>query len=98
MFTFTVRPDGAEPFEAVATSRDIVRWEAMGKGRSLGVLADQMRMTDLTDVAYLASSRLGLFGGDIREFREQVDIDVEKTKTDDDGDGDDELGPTPADR
>jgi hypothetical protein len=93
LFKFTVSPDGAESFECEATSRDIVRWEGMGKGRTMGALVDNMRMTDLTDLAYVATQRLGLYDGDVREFRACVDIEVEK-KDDEFSD----LGPTNAAR
>lgn len=92
MFTFKVTPDDGETFEVGTTSRDIVKWESMGKGRSVGSLIESMRMTDITDLAYLSSDRAGLFAGDIRDFRAHADIEILK---DDEGDeGDDESGPT----
>jgi hypothetical protein len=53
LFKFTVSPDGAEPFTCEATSRDIVRWETSGKGRTMGALVENMRMIDLTDLAFI---------------------------------------------
>lgn len=96
MFTFTVKPDGGEPFEVEATSRDIVRWEGMNRKNSVGSLTEDMRMTDLTDLAWVAADRRGLTDLDVREFRAGVDIDFEKTDADDDED--DEAGPTRAAR
>lgn len=103
MFTIKVRPDGGEPFEVETTSRDIVRWEAGGNRqnpRSMSRLSEDMRMTDVTDLAWYAADRRGLTQLDIRQWREQVDLDITKSSTDDDSDGDDSdgAGPTPSDR
>ncbi len=95
MFTFTVKPDGAPEFEVEATSRDIVRWEAGGKTRSIGALTDNLRMSDLTDLAWYAADRQGLYAGDIKQFRDGVDIEFEQADTDGD---EDVAGPTPAAR
>lgn len=89
MFTLKIIPDGAEPFEIRTGSRDIVKWESTGRGRSIGQLAENLRFTDLTDLAFITADRLGLFAGDIREWRESVDIEVLDS---------DEVGPTRADR
>jgi len=56
--TFEITPDGDKPFEVVATSRDLARWEAMGKGRSVAQFADGgASMQDLYQIAWLAMSR-----------------------------------------
>lgn len=78
MFTFTVRPDGLDEFEAKATSRDVVKWEAGGKGRSVTKLTENLHMGDLYDLAFVACQRQGLFDGDIREFRDSVDLDFQE--------------------
>lgn len=106
MFTFTCIPDGAEPekerrFTVRTTSRVITAWEnapgqpKSAKRRSVATLLEDMRMTDLTDLAWYAASRAGLTPLDIVEWREQVDIDVEKDEQDDDEDA---AGPTNAAR
>lgn len=90
MFTFLCTPDAGEPFEVKATSRAITRWESAGRGRSVSSLTENMRMTDLVDLAWFAADRAGKTQLDIAQWRDQVDIDA-KPSTDDD---DDEEGPT----
>ena len=99
MFRFTVKPDGAEPYEVEATSRDVVRWEAMGRGRTLGQLSKDPSMTHLTELAYLAAARSGEFDGDVKAFRAVVDVELHAEDEDDDegGEGSD-MGPTPSAR
>lgn len=88
MFKFTVSRDGHEPFDAIATSRDLAKWESTGKGRSLGTFGDNPRMVDMYQIAFITCERLDLFDGDIRAFREECDLEFEKL------DADDETGPT----
>lgn len=87
MFKFTVHPDDGEPYEAVATSRDVAKWERGGKGRSLGNFADNPSMRDMYDLAFLTVDRLGLFDGDITQFRDGVDLEFEQDE--------DAVRPTP---
>jgi hypothetical protein len=77
MFTFTVHPDGAEPYEATATARDIVMWEKVAKGRSLGKLGDNPSMSDLYSLAHVASRRLGLYAGSLADFETGVDLEFQ---------------------
>lgn len=88
MFTFTVMPDGLDPYEATATSRDVSRWERGGKGRSLGKLGDNPAMVDMYSLAFLAVARLGLFDGDIREFEATCDLEFKKAEEDEEADTD----------
>jgi hypothetical protein len=74
MFTFDLRPDGGDEVRVTATSRDISRWERLGKDRSLSRLEDNARMSDLEEIAHLAAQRHGHFAGTIADFREQVDV------------------------
>lgn len=83
MFTFTVKPDGGEEFTATATSRDVVKWEQGGKGRSVGRLSENPSMSDMYDLAFVACGRLGLYDGDIREFRASVDLGFEEGEASD---------------
>lgn len=85
MFTFTVQPDGAEPFEAKATSRDVVAWEKLGRGRSMSKLAENAAMVDLYGLAHIACRRLALFTGSLEEFEATVDLEFEE---------DEEVDPT----
>lgn len=89
MFRFTCAPDGGEPFEVVAKSRAIAAWEKApgAKGRSLGTLADVVRISELVDLAWFAAARAQLTSMDIVTWREQVDVDVERLDDDADGGG-----------
>lgn len=102
MFSIRVRPDGGEPFEVETTSRDIVRWEAGGNRqspRSMSKLSDDLRMTDVTDLAWFAANRKGLTDLDINQWRASVDIDITSKPGEDDEDDDNTgVGPTPAGR
>lgn len=92
-FTFTVRPDGAEPFEIEGTTRDILAWERTTKGASIGQLENNPRVTDLYKIAHLAAKRRQMFTGDLAEFMETCDLDVHDE--DDDEDEGDESGLDP---
>lgn len=88
MINFRVVPDGGEPFDVTASSRDIFQWERTNKGASFQSLMADMRMTDLYKVAYIASRRQGKFTGTEQDFQQQCDLD---TRDDDEGESD----PTP---
>jgi len=75
MFTFEIRPDGAEPYEVTAGSRTITHWERTGRNRSIGQLDTNPRMTDLEELAYLAAYRAGRFTGSLDDFRETCDFE-----------------------
>lgn len=104
MFTLTIREDqpGGEPgdpVEVVTTSRDIVAWELGDRRRSVGQLSENLRMADITDLAWYAASRRGLTDLDVRQWRAAVDIDFRKTDEDDDEEGEGGDGdPTPKGR
>lgn len=89
MFELKIIPDVGEPFDVTATSRDIAAWERGGKQRSMGRLTEELRMTDIIDMAWYAASRRDLTDLDIVQWRAGVDLDFELTKdkttdTDDD--------------
>lgn len=106
MFTSDVAPDGAEPYRITATSRDVAHWERTGKGRSLGAIERDARMSQLEEIAHLAAVRQGRFVGDLESFRATCDITpidmakeareaAERDDEDDDLDDDDDgSGPT----
>ncbi|OLL69839.1 hypothetical protein Ae168Ps1_6396c [Pseudonocardia sp. Ae168_Ps1] len=77
MFTFEVVPDGGESYELVAASRDVVVWERTGKGRSLQQLTENLRMSDLYEVAHLAARRQGRFDGSLEDFIGSVDLNLD---------------------
>lgn len=75
-FKFVVHPDGGEPYEVVATSRDLSAWERIpGGGRVTGNVGDELKMSHLDEIAHLAARRQGRFSGSLNEFREQCDLD-----------------------
>lgn len=86
MFTFKVLPDDGEPFEVVATSRDVAHWERTGKGRSIGQIESNPRMSDLEEVAYLAVTRRGRDHGSLADFRASCDIELIPKDDDEVGD------------
>lgn len=103
MFTYTVRPDGGEPFVVVAGMRDILKWERTaprGKRRTAEDLATASA-ENAYSLAYTAAHRQGLFKGTQDEFEDQVDLDGGDSLTPpptpelEEGEGPD---PTPADR
>jgi hypothetical protein len=92
MFLLKIKPDDGEPFEVETTSRDIAKWERGGTKtapRSMGRLADDLRMTDMTDLAWYAASRRGLTQLDIVAWRDGVDLDFTKLTEDDDDETED---------
>lgn len=78
MIEFHVSPDGGEPYEVTATSRDVYIWEKLGKGRTLAQLKDNLQMADMYQLAHLASKRQQLFTGSLEEFTDTVDLDFEE--------------------
>lgn len=80
MFTITVRPDGQEPFEVTATTRDVLNWEKVGKDNNIAKLQAQQSVVDMYSIAHFACKRQQLFTGTLAEFEQNVDIDF-----DDDG-------------
>lgn len=77
MFTITVRPDGGEPFEVVATSRDVVNWERVTKGASITKLRDAATYTDVYRIAHFAVQRTQQWAGTLDEFMATCDIEFE---------------------
>lgn len=91
MFTFTISPDGAEPYELVTGSRDVVVWEKAGRNRSFSQMAEAMRFTDLYELAHIAAKRQGKPGGDLplAIWEETRDLDLKDDNEDqEDGDSD----------
>ena len=87
MFTFTITPDGEESFRVTASSRDLVQWERRNKSASLTALREQMRMTDLYKIAYIAAVRQHFYDGTEQEFNDSCDLELEE---EDEG-GDEEV-------
>jgi len=88
VFTFTIKPDGGEPFEIEASTRDILVWEKAGRDRSMSRLVNDMHMADVYQVAHIAARRLQMFTGPLDEFEKTCDLDIRKILTDE-SDGDD---------
>jgi hypothetical protein len=84
VFTLTIKPDGGEPYEVEATTRDVLVWEKAGQNRSMSRLVNDMRIADVYQVAHIAARRLQLFTGSLKDFEETCDLDIRKILTDDD--------------
>jgi len=93
MFTFTVTPDDGDPYDVTAGSRDVLRWERTTKGKTVGSLSDAatLRMEDLFKLAWVASTRFGLYTGSLADFESTVDVEMK----DDEDEGPDPTPPTP---
>jgi hypothetical protein len=89
MMTFKVSPDGGDPWQVVAESRDVLAWEKALKGRSFNDLATNPTMAGLYGLAYAASRRQGLYSGTIGEFEAGVDLELV-----DDEEDEQEVDPT----
>jgi hypothetical protein len=92
MMTFKVIPDGGEPYQVTAHSRDVLVWEKSGKGRTFSQLADHLSMTDMYGLAYTAARRQGMSTGTLQDFEQSVDM----MPVDVDGEDDEDPDPTPA--
>lgn len=75
-YRFTVLPDGGDPYEVVAATRDIVVWERVGKDRSFSNLARTAHMADLYELCWHAAKRQGLIDCTLGEFERSADLDL----------------------
>lgn len=78
MITFKVTPDGEEPYDVKAGSRDIVFWEKTTKGAALIQLREGLKLTDLYKIAWIACRRQSLFAGSLEDFEKNCEIDYEE--------------------
>lgn len=64
-FSFTVTPDDGDEFRVDAGMRDLRLWEKTFRGRSLGQLGDEAKLsaTILFEIAFSAAARRGLLTG-----------------------------------
>lgn len=78
MLRIKVMPDGSEPYEVTATSRDIRAWEKGGSGRSFGKMADGLSMTTIYAIAHVTARRLGHLDQAVTldQFAEATDIEL----------------------
>lgn len=75
MITVDVAPDEGDPYSVTASSRDLLAWEKAQDGRSAAKFeTGQATLTDLYEVAWLASKRQGLFTGAHKRFEETTDV------------------------
>ena len=77
MFKFTITPDEGEKYVVESGSRDLLQWERQGPNRNLTRLTKEMQMSDLYQVAYIASKRTGQWDGSFKEFESGVELDVD---------------------
>lgn len=76
MLRLKVMPEGADPFEVRATTRDIAKWEKTTKGASFASFQKDMKMVDVYKVAYNAVTRTKTWVGTLADFEDTVDLDV----------------------
>lgn len=88
MIDFTVKPDGAEPYQVTATARDVLVWEKAAKSRTFVKMMSELPLADLYIIAHIASRRHGLFSGNLHDFENSVDLVFE-------GEDEDSADPTP---
>lgn len=92
MMTFTVTPDVGEPITIPAGSRDLARWEALGKmpngkPRTLAAWQSDASMNEMYRVCWIAMERLSRAGKlqlpdgvtDWETLRDSCDITSEAT-------------------
>lgn len=75
LIKFRVSPEGGEAYEVEATTRDILTWEKTTKGASYAAFQRGQNMVDLYKVGHLASRRLGMFNGTLKEFEDTCDLE-----------------------
>lgn len=76
MIKFRVKPEGGEPYELVATSRDVFTWERTNRTNHVFAdLAEHQSMRDMYEVAHCAAQRLGLFTGTLADFQDTCDLE-----------------------
>lgn len=78
MFLFKLTPEGGDLFEVRATTRDVLVWEKTGRDRSLTKLMDNLRVSDMYEIAYVSAKRQGMWDGTRAEFEERIDLDFEE--------------------
>jgi hypothetical protein len=83
MIRFKLTPDAGEERILVADSRDVIAWETRKAGRHLGMIQATPRMTDLSEVAWLAARRQKFYEGDLSDFRTDVAVRPLAEETDD---------------
>lgn len=74
MIKFQCDPDDGESFVVEADSRDVIAWEVRKAGRHLGMIQNTPRMSDLSELAWLACQRKKSWTGDLADFRLAVAI------------------------
>lgn len=85
MIDFKVEPDGGEPFELKAGTRDALVWERTSKGnKSFTDLLASMNMVDLYHLAHIAAKRQGLYAGSLKEFEESCELHFDEEVDDPD--------------
>lgn len=83
MLEFRVVPDDGSAFELVADTRDVLVWEKTAKGRTMKNLMEDIAITDMYRIAYIAAKRQGLYDGNQQEFEQSVVIDLQNGESPD---------------
>jgi hypothetical protein len=94
MMDFTVTPDGGDPYEVKATSRDVLVWERTNRAKKVfSTLMEQLSMVDLYHLCWIACRRLGLFSGDLATFEQTCEVNPD---TEEEQEGPDPTQPVPS--
>lgn len=80
MIDFTIKPDGGEPYEVKAGTRDVLLWEKTSKGRSFAHLMNDLRMQDMYKLAHIAAKRQGMFTGPLDDFESTCELSFEEAE------------------
>lgn len=102
MFKMTIIPDGdgIEPFEIDAKLRDLVWWEKAFKGRSLGMLSNEGKVsaTIMFEIGYSACRRQGIIDATVTldAFLAGYDIELDEDDDEDESEVRDDEDPTNA--
>lgn len=81
-FTMKITPDGGEPEEYIADTRDIYMWERTNKEAKLGNLMEAFEIDAMYKIAWFAAKRHGLIEGmKIDEFVATYALDFEEVES-----------------
>lgn len=80
MISIRVVPDNGDSYEVTVTARDILKWERMGGGRSVGLLEAGVKLSHIYELAHIASQRTKQFTGSLEAFEETCDLTFQEVE------------------
>lgn len=75
MIPLRVIPDEGDPIDIDVTSRDVLRWERSGRGKTLKSFEQNPTMAAMYELAHTHLLRTKQFAGDLDELMATVDIE-----------------------